>query len=127
MKQPLPYKRTDRVGHQVIRILGEIAARHIDLSHLGFITFTGVQVAPDLRYARIYYSVINPQMEIDKITDELNQKVKAFKKYLAPELPLKNLPDLRFFYDGSLDYMEKISTIIQDIDIPEEIEDTENE
>lgn len=120
MKQPLPYKRTDRVGHQVIQILGEIATKYINLSHLGFITFTEVQIAPDLRHAKVFYSVINPRMDIEKITIQLNKKVKAFKKYLAPELPLKNLPDLHFYYDGSLEYMDKINTIVSKLDIPDE-------
>lgn len=125
MKQPLPYKRTDRVGHQVIQILGEIATKYIDLSYLGFVTFTEVQIAPDMRHAKVFYSVINPTMDTARVTEELNKKVKAFKKYLAPELPLKNMPDLHFYYDGSLDYMEKISTIMNKIEIPESEDEEE--
>jgi len=126
LKQSLPYKRTERVGHQVKEILGEITTKYIDLSFLGFITFIEVQVAPDMRFAKVFYSVINPKMDIKKITIELNKRVKAFKKYLGPELPLKHIPQLQFYYDGSLDYMDKINTIMHDIDIPE-LEDEEPE
>ncbi|NOZ04142.1 MAG: 30S ribosome-binding factor RbfA [FCB group bacterium] len=116
MKPQLPYKRTDRFGHQLQQILGEIARKYFDFSHLGFITFTRVIVSPDLRYAKIFFSVIASQTETDKIQKELNRLRKAFKKYLAPELHVKNIPDLRFFYDDTVEYQEKIEILFKSID-----------
>ncbi len=115
MKQERPYKRTDRVGNQICEILGEIAAKHIELDRLGFITFTGTSVSPDLRYAKVFFSVINPKMDIRDITIEMNKLRKAFKKFMAPELHLKNIPDLRFYYDETNSYTHKIESIFNSI------------
>jgi len=52
-----------------------------------------------------------------EINIAINQKRKAFKKYMGPELHLKNTPDLHFFYDESLFYGNKINKLIHDIDI----------
>ena len=41
----------DRVGNQVLDILCGILTKNINLSYLGFVTFTYVDVAPDLRTA----------------------------------------------------------------------------
>lgn len=123
MKQERPYKRTDRVGNQICEILGEIATKHIDLAHLGFITFTGTSVSPDLRQAKVFFSVINPKKGIKVITIELNRLRKAFKKFMAPELHLKNIPDLHFYFDETNTYAHKIESLFGSISYSTETEE----
>jgi ribosome-binding factor A len=110
-----PYKRTERIEHQLLEILGEINVRHIDLSQLGFITFTTAKITPDLRQAKIYYSVLKPRIDIEEITNELNLKKGLFRKFLAPELHIKNIPELTFYYDEINEYSEKIDRIFNAI------------
>ena len=113
--QELPYKRTDRVGQQIREILGQIALKHIDLSHLGFITFTEVNVSPDLRSAKIFYSVLNPKYSKDELQAAMNDLRKAFRKYMGPELKIKNIPELKFYFDESQEYSEKIDKLLKDM------------
>ncbi|MDP6684544.1 MAG: 30S ribosome-binding factor RbfA [Candidatus Marinimicrobia bacterium] len=120
MKPQRPYKRSDRVGEQILEIVTDTAAKHIDLNHLGFITFTGIDVSPDIRSAKIFFSVLNPPDKIQNIESKLNGISKGFKKYLGLEMRVKNIPDLRFIYDQSLDYSEKMNQIIQSIEIPQD-------
>ena len=40
-----PYDRIDRVNNQILDILGDILIKHIDLSYLGFVTFTKIDTA----------------------------------------------------------------------------------
>ena len=111
--QELPYKRTDRVGQQIREILGQIALKHIDLSHLGFITFTGVNVSPDLRSAKVFYSVLDPKYSKDELQAAMNDLRKAFRKYIGPELKIKNIPKLKFYFDESQEYSEKIDKLLK--------------
>ncbi|HJM46957.1 MAG: 30S ribosome-binding factor RbfA [Candidatus Marinimicrobia bacterium] len=120
MKPQRPYKRTDRVGEQILEIVTDTAAKHIDLNHLGFVTFTGIDVSPDLRSAIIYFSALNPTDEIQNIENKINTIAKGFKKYLGIEMRIKNIPDLRFIYDQSLNYTDKINQMIQTIVIPKQ-------
>jgi len=120
LKPQRPYKRTDRVGEQILEIITDTAAKHIDINHLGFITFTGIDVSPDLRSAIIYFSALNPTDEIQKIENKINIIAKGFKKYLGIEMRIKNIPDLRFIYDQSLNYTDKINQMIQAIVIPKQ-------
>ena len=113
--QELPYKRTDRVGQQIREILGQIALNHIDLSHLGFITFTGINVSPDLRNAKIFYSVLNPKYSKDELQAAMNDLRKAFRKYIGPELKIKNIPKLKFYLDESQEYSEKVDKLLKDL------------
>ena len=115
MKSPKPYKRTERIEHQILEILGEIATRHIDLSKLGFITFTNAKISPDLQHAKVFFSVINKRIDIDDIVVQMNNVRGPFRKYLAPELHIKFIPELKFFYDETLEYTQNIDTIIDSI------------
>ena len=117
MNQNKPYNRLDRVNNQVLDILSGILHKDIDLNHLGFITFTKVSVSNDLRNAKVFYSVINKNMPIESIDIELNKRRKPFKKYMSPQLKLKNTPDLRFFHDDTLEYTEHVSKIMSNLDI----------
>ena len=120
MRPQRPYKRSDRVGEQILEIVTDTAAKHIDLNHLGFITFTGIDVSPDLGSAKIFFSVLNPTDNFQNIESKINGISKRFKKYLGLEMRIKNIPDLRFIYDKSTDYAEKMNQMIQSIDIPKD-------
>ena len=117
MRQNRPYKRTDRVSKQILEILCEILIRHIDLNYLGFVTFTSVQISPDLRNARVYYSILNPSKSWQQINDEINSHRKAFKKFMRPKLHLKNIPDLRFYRDERMEYGDRISKLFRDLEL----------
>ena len=107
-----PYDRIDRVNNQILDILGDILTKHIDLHHLGFVTFTKIDVSRDLRSARVYYSVLNQKFSKEQLNIEINKFRKPFKKFLGPELTMKHTPDLRFFFDDTYEYTEYVSSLI---------------
>jgi ribosome-binding factor A len=82
---------------------------------MGFVTFTHVDLSPDLRNAKVYFSVLNPTMDIEDILSKMNHKVPAFKKFIAPELHLKNIPDLQFFYDDAEEHRTRIESLVRSI------------
>ena len=113
MNSNKPYKRIDRVNRQILDILSNILIKNIDLSYLGFITFTNVDVAPDLRSAKVFYSVLSGKLSFSKIEVEMNKKQKAFKKFMSPQLSLRYTPDIRFILDETLAYSEKIDNLLK--------------
>ena len=116
MKSERPYDRTDRVANEIQNILGQIQTQYIDLTELGFITFTKVIVSPDLKHAKIFFGVVNNKKSIDKISKELNKKSKAFRKYLGKELTIKFTPALKFYYDDSISHVERIDKLFNELD-----------
>ena len=113
MKSNKPYSRVERVNKQILDILSGILTKNVDLSFLGFVTFTHVDLAPDFKSAKIFYSILNPKLSNEEVDIEINKKRKAFKKYMTPQLHLKNIPDLRFYIDNSLEYGEKIERLLK--------------
>ena len=71
-----PYSRSERVGKQILEIISSIAIKNIDLSPLGFITFTNVDVSPDLKNAKIFYSAYKKKVSDDALYKALNNKNK---------------------------------------------------
>ena len=114
MNSNKPYKRVDRINKQVLDILSDILIKNIDLSYLGFITFTSVDVAPDLRTAKVFYSILSGKLPDSKVDVEINKKQKAFKKFMSPQLSLRYTPDIRFILDETLAYSEKIDNLLKD-------------
>ena len=109
-----PYNRSERVEKQLLEIISSIAIKNIDLSSLGFITFTDVDISPDLKNAKIFFSALNQKLPDDELEIEINRKKKAFKKFLSPELHLRTTPKIQFVNDKKLSYQEKIDSLLKD-------------
>ena len=107
-----PYSRSERVGKQILDIISSTAIKKIDLSSLGFVTFTKVDISPDLKNAKIFYSVINKKVSDQELDIALNKKQKAFKKFLGPELHLRSVPKIKFINDQFSHYQKKIDRLL---------------
>ncbi len=78
------------------------------------ITVTNVRLTPDLGLARIYISVF-PSTNSGKILSELNTHIGHFRNELGNKLryQLKKVPEIKFFLDDSLDYLENIDNLLK--------------
>ena len=112
MKPSKPYKRVDRVNKQILDILANVLIKDFDFSDFGFISLTSVDVSPDFKSAKVYFSILGPKLSIDKIVIAINNKRKSIKKHMASKLLLKNIPDLLFYYDDAVDKQKKIESLL---------------
>ena len=117
MTSKKPYNRSERVEKQLLEIISSIAIKNIDLSSLGFITFTDVDISPDLKNAKIFFSVLNQKLPDDELEIEINRRKKAFKKFLSPELHLRTTPKIQFVNDKKFSYQEKIDSLLKDTNL----------
>ena len=114
MTSTKPYSRSERVEKQILEIISSIAIKNIDLSDLGFITFTSVDISPDLKNAKIFYSVLNQKLSDTEIDIQINKKQKAFKKFLSPELYLRSMPKIKFYNDKKFLYQDQIDNLLNE-------------
>ena len=113
MKPSKPYKRVDRVNKQILDILANILIKDFDFSDFGFITLTSVDVSPDFKSAKVYFSILEPKLSVDQIVIAINNKRKNIKMHMASKLLLKNIPDLLFYYDDAVDKQKKIESLLE--------------
>ena len=67
----MQYKRADRVSAQLKEELGRILLKEVKDPNLTFVTITRVKITNDLKYAKIYYSVLGDKTKRDKATQAL--------------------------------------------------------
>tara|TARA_Y100001958_G_C21052890_1_gene418409 strand:- start:235 stop:609 length:375 start_codon:yes stop_codon:yes gene_type:complete len=113
LKPSKPYKRVDRVNKQILDILANILIKDFDFSNLGFISLTSVDVSPDFKSAKVYFSILEPKLSVDQIVIAINNKRKNIKMHMASKLLLKNIPDLLFYYDDAVDKQKKIESLLK--------------
>jgi len=78
------------------------------------VSITKVAVTPDLSVSKIYLSVF-PSTNFSKVIDVLNKSKSEIRKKLSSLLKhqLRVIPDLVFFTDDSLDYIDKIDEALK--------------
>ena len=81
---------------------------------LGFVTITGVKVTPDLKFAKVYISVFDREKR-EEILEQIKLKTGLIRSLLASRIKIKFTPELKFFIDDTLDYVEKIEGLIKKI------------
>ena len=81
----------------------------------GFITITQVKVSGDLHIAFIYFTVLGEADQRIKSTEALEHSKNFIRGELSNILKMRFVPELRFFYDDSLDYSQHINDIIRQI------------
>ncbi len=86
-----------------------------DAGHTGIlISVSKVQVTVDLSIAKVYVSIFPAQHAL-KVVEEINE-VKSKIKHQAAQLTkhqLRRMPELTFFNDDSLEYIEKIDKAVK--------------
>lgn len=107
--------RLDKVASLIKEEISLIFLYKIQDPSLGLITITGVKVSPDLKNAKIYISIYEKEKR-----KELLQKVNDIKGFIRTQLAqrVKNLrfvPELNFYIDDTLDYVEKIDGLFKEI------------
>jgi ribosome-binding factor A len=106
--------RMRRVDEAVRMVLSDVIATDIKDPRVGFVTVTGVKTSPDLRYARVYVSVLGDAEAREASMEGLRSAHGYMQRRVADELSLKHTPSLSFEYDPSIDHGMRISGILND-------------
>ena len=109
----MPFTRSDRVCGLIQKVLCEILQKEIKDPRLKMATITGVEVSRDLRLARIYFTTSNGEHKKQAAIKGFNSARGFIKRALANELDLKYMPDIKFFYDESIEYGSHIDSLIK--------------
>ncbi len=108
-----------RVDSLMLRVLNQILRMRFRQEALA-ITLTGVKCSPDMRQARVGFSVIDDNVASARKFFRQNQK-KIFELLLS-EVVFKKYPRLVFFYDDSLRSAANVDRILNEV-LPQEKKD----
>lgn len=108
-------RRTRQVGELLREELTDIIRREVKDPRVGFMSITTVDVTPDLRTARVYVSVLGTADDRSATLDALHSAAKFIRFHLKPRLRMRQIPDLDFRDDRSMEYAEGISATLREI------------
>ena len=108
-------KRTVQVGGLLQREISELLVRKIKDPRLDMVTITGVEVSPDLKLARVYFSRFGNPEELRQGQEGLQSAAGFIKRELGQRLKLRHVPDLEFVHDTSFEYGDRIETLLKTV------------
>ena len=124
----MPNKNNNRIGRideEYKKVLSQIIGYELkNPNATGLISVTKVKVTPDLKYAKVYVSIMNSK-NIKETMEGLKKSSGFIRTELAKRVNLRNTPELTFEIDDSIEYGAKIDSILKEI-IPEKNEENKD-
>ena len=105
-------QRTERVAEEVREILAEEVQRLKD-PRIGFVTLTGVEVTPDLRRARVFYTVFGDEGQGRATAAGLRSATPHLRQAIGRQVRLKVVPELEFRVDETLERGRRIDELLE--------------
>ena len=105
--------RVERVGDEIQKIIVALLATKVRDPRLQWVSITGVEVSKDLSYAKVFFSSLSTETHPTQVVKALDSAKGFFRTALAKELRFRVAPALRFFYDESLAYGNKMNSLIE--------------
>ena len=104
-------RRTYRVGEKLQTILARELQRVGD-NRFELVTISSVMMSPDLKVANIYWVASGGAARREEVQEAFDGAAGRFRRAAAADLGVRFVPELRFFYDDTLDTAEQIERLL---------------
>lgn len=108
--------RIGRINEEIQRELSSLIPTVKDPRVTGMISVTAVDTTPDLKYAKIYISVLD-KSDCEQVLKGLKSAAGYLRRELGHALNLRNTPELTFIRDDSIDQGAHILEMLRNPDI----------
>lgn len=116
--------RPERVGQMMRREIADILDNRLRDPRLSsMVSITDVEVTQDLSFARVYVSTLETGAERERLLEALKTAAGFVRHELRPRLGLREVPELRFVLDESIERGARVDEILRKIERGEPIED----
>lgn len=114
--------RPEKVAHLMRREVADILERKMRDPRIGStVTVTDVEITHDLSFARIFVTVLGDEATRARTMETLKGAVGFFRHELGDRLDLREVPELRFEYDDSLDRGHRVEDLLRKLERGERI------
>lgn len=106
--------RMRRINELLREVIADEVTRLKDPG-LGFVTITGVETSPDLRVARVYYSVLGDDEQRTDTAAALLRASSRVRAATGEQVRLKYLPRIEFEFDESVERGMRMEELLRDL------------
>ena len=106
--------RQNKISRLIQKELSEIFLLQTKAMNGVLVSGSAVRISPDMSIARVYLSVF-PSEKSQEIVKNINDNMKSIRFELGTRVrhQLRIIPELKFFVDDSLDYVERIDELLK--------------
>ena len=108
-------QRSEQVAEELRKIVSMIFLEDLNDERVGFVTITRIELTADLRFARIYYSVLGDEAQKEIAKSALEENFGYIKKLTIERINMRYAMEIRFEPDLSLDHNQRIDAILKKI------------
>lgn len=105
------FNRINRIEQLLQRELAKIIS--YEVKPPSFVTISHAIVSKDLSYAKVYFTVFGSKVE--ETQNLLDTAAKRYRNVLSQSMNLRKMPKLKFIYDASIEYANRLSKLIDDV------------
>ena len=106
--------KAERVSSDIVKEISNIILREVHDTDIKKVTITYASVTNDLSFAKVYFTSIS-DLSNEQMEKELNEASSFIRTELASKIELRIVPKLKFVYDESIEYGNKIESILQEL------------
>jgi ribosome-binding factor A len=110
--------RQERTAEQIRIILSELVVRELRDPRLQNITITQVTIDRELQYAIIYVNALGDESREQEVMVALKGATGYLRRELAARMSFRSVPHLQFRWDPTLAQAERVSQLLDNLDIP---------
>jgi ribosome-binding factor A len=107
-------RRQERLAEQIKEEVSMIIAGEVEDPRVADVTVTDARLTPDLRYAKIYVTVLGSDKEIDESLAALKHAAGFIRTQLGAVLRMRRTPELHFVYDNTTETASRIEKILSE-------------
>ncbi len=107
--------RQAKISRLIQKELSEILRRETAKTHGVLVSVSAVRVSPDLSIAKVYLSIF-PSGQAKQILENIERNARTIRYDLGTKVrfQLRKIPELAFYLDDSLDYIENIDNLLKE-------------
>ena len=109
------FAKSDKVADLLRHAISNALLTQVEDERLRWIGVVEVRISPDFSHAKVFYSVMEPNLTREAAAEALKESSRAVRKYIAGNLRLRQVPELRFLYDDTQDRARRIEDILDQI------------
>ncbi|MEX2447686.1 MAG: 30S ribosome-binding factor RbfA [Solirubrobacterales bacterium] len=106
--------RMRRVNEVLREVVGAAISTDLSDPRIGFVTVTSVETSPDLRAAKVHFSVLGDEQAREQALEGLRSSHGAIQAKIAAETRMKRTPTLSFHYDPTVERGMRISQMLEE-------------
>jgi ribosome-binding factor A len=111
----MPTRRQIQVADEIHQIISVLLQREMKDPRIGFVTVTQVEVTQDLKYARIFVSVMGSPEEQHDTMAALASGRGFMRRELAGRMDIRAVPEIQFKLDRGMEYSDRINRLLNEL------------